>query len=219
MLTTFIKFTPTNDFCELPCGNDEVVLCRDNFYESNIIAKKSDTISFIISKSEYNLFIDKVNLFVALSRCGEFVAVSEFTILESVSQYYITCILPSYLTNDSYQLILFVKYKLVVYSFIPETSPGACDAIVNLAVENPPAVSFVYSKDGINWFDSSTFTGLCMQPYNFYVKENNDDDCTLESIIFNATPVDCGDFAGDYLQQLNDYFLTQLANCELFDMI
>lgn len=217
MLKTFIRFTPT-DPCILPCG-DSAVVCGTPYYNSALPAKASDTISFIVNKADYNLFVDKEHLYIALSKCGELVELASFSIEQSATQYYITCILSSGISDGGYELILFIKYKLIVYSFFPETSPGACDAIVGLAVDTPPAVVFVYSKDGVTWNESATFTGLCMQPFTFYVKEEGDDDCTKTSIQFNATPVVCGSLSGDYLQQFENYLLTQLSNCELHDMI
>lgn len=218
MLKTFIRFTQTTDFCVLPCGDNSTV-CRTPYYDSVIPAKASDAISFIVNKSDYNLFIGKEHLYVALSKCGELVELASFSIEQSTTQYYITCVLSSEISDGAYELILFIKYKLIVYSFIPETSPGACDAIVNLAIDTPPAVVFVYSIDGVTWNESAVFAGLCMQSFTFYVKEEGDDDCTKTSIEFNATPIDCGSFQGDYLQQLDNYFITQLSNCYLSDMI
>ncbi len=221
MLKTFIKFQPI-DYC-LEAQEDCIVVesidhCDEHF-DSVIPAKQGDTISFILDKTEHDLFVSAIHLKVALTECGIIHTLNIASIEESGSQYYITCILPSVLSNNPYEITIYKDYQLQVIEFTPETSEGACDAEFTVEVIDQPALDFEFSLDQETWNSSGIFTGLCMQPYTIYVREIGG-ECTEGQLEFNAGVVSCSDYKGFTLDEFiaSGIFMIQLKDCSIDDL-
>jgi hypothetical protein len=106
--------------------------------------------------------------------------------------------------------------ELEVDSYSNESAEAACDGEVILAASGGVAV-LTYSKDGIAYQASSTFSGLCTGEYTFYVKDANELIVTLDLEIF--TNIDCGDYSGSEAFDLITINTSQLLTCECFDFV
>lgn len=222
MLKTFIRFTEV-DYCiesQDECLVESVSETCEEVFETKMIAKASDVISFIVSKAEYDVFINSIHLKAALTSCGIVTQLDIATIEQSTSQYYFTCTLPSDLENGEYEITIYKDYQLQVIAFTPETSEGACDGTFTVEVISAPAIDFEFSIDGINWNDTGVFTGICSTEYTIYVREVGDTDCTSGSLTFDAVTLDCADYKGWTLQQFIDsgIFMIQLQHCTIEDL-
>ncbi len=217
MLKTFIRFEETN-YCEdQACSDSTVCFSGDPVEDYALILKPADEIKFIIDKSQAGFYAAEHLLLNIADECGNIIEVAG-TIEESEDQYFCTFTVPE-LTG---QHTLTIERNVLVYlsSFTPETNPGDCDAEITISINNPPTSLFEYSVDGINYQESTTFTGLCQEPLTIYVREQGD---TCDSGITNIdiSPVVCGDYEGATLQDVIDdgIYLGQVLGCTLDDFI
>ena len=153
MLKTFIRFTEV-DYCiesQDECLVESVPETCEEVFETKMIAKASDVISFIVSKAEYDVFISSIHLKAALTSCGIVTQLDIATIEQSTSQYYFTCTLPSDLENGEYEITIYKDYQLQVIAFTPETSEGACDGTFTVEVISAPAIDFEFSIEDENF--------------------------------------------------------------------
>ena len=222
MLKTFIRFSEV-DYCiesQDECLEEVSTNNCEEYFETKMIAKASDVISFIVSKSDYELYINSIHLKAALTSCGIVTELDIAAIEQSDSQYYFTCTLPSDLENGEYEITIYKDYQLQILDFTPETTDGACDATFTVGVISAPAIDFEFSIDGISWNDTGVFTGLCAQEYTILVREVGDTDCTSGTLTFETVPLDCSDYKGWTLQQFIDsgIFMIQLKDCTIEDL-
>ena len=219
MLKTFIRFTAV-DYC-LETNEECIVIAEEeyceDYFDTILPAKEEDVIAFIIDKAEYNLYVDAIHLKAALTSCGIVEELSIATIEDSTLQYFVTCTLPTGTVNGSYEITIYKDYQLEIISFTPETSPSACDATFTVEVISPPAINFEYSLDQVTWNSTGVFTGLCMQEYTVFVREEGTEDCIEGQLTFDASPITCGTYQGYTLQEIIDagLFLNQLYECTL----
>lgn len=222
MLKTFIRFTPV-DYCieaQEECLVDEEIESCEEHFDSVIPAKEGDTISFIIDKTEYDLFINSIHLKAALTNCGIIEQLNIAEITQSDSQYFVICTLPSNLNNGSYEITIYKEYQMEVISFTPETSDGACDATFTVEVISAPAINFEFSIDQVTWNSTGVFTGLCMGIYTIYVREEGDEECTYGYLVYNAEAISCLDYKGYTLDEFiaSGIFMIQLKDCSIDDL-
>lgn len=97
-----------------------------------------------------------------------------------------------------------------------ETSDGACDGQLLISASGgTPA--YTYSKDGITFQGSDTFTGLCSGCYNVVVKDSLGNKGYYRACI--DSNIDCGTYPGAYLFDIEDLYLSKLLNCYLHDFL
>lgn len=219
MLNTFIKFNHVG-YCEpQECETEVRCLSSDEYIESLLPAKPSDTIKVIVNKSDAEFYRSQHLKVVLTDECGtvnEDIEL-EYQIEESTNQYFISVSIPN--LKGVYRIALQRDINIEISSYTPESSEGACDGIVTFEVPNPPAQQLEWSTDNITFQSSSTFTGVCAELVTVYVRVVGD-ECNSGEAEFNLEPVDCSFYKGWTLQQFKDagVRLFQLYNCTLNDI-
>lgn len=219
MLKTFIRFTEV-DYCDTEnqtCTDTEVCFSSDPVYDNLLILKPDDEIKFIIDKSQALDFAAQHLVLNIADECGNIIETTG-TIEESELQYFCTFTVP--VSTGSYTLVVSQNVQVFLSEFTPESSEGACDAEITVDIENPPALLFEYSIDGVNYQSSPTFAGVCQENLTIYVREQG---YTCDSGItnINISQIECGDYEGAALQDVIDdgIYLGQVLNCTLDDFI
>lgn len=95
-----------------------------------------------------------------------------------------------------------------------ESTDGACDGEVVLTASGGTG-PYTYSKDGVSYQSSNTFTGLCAECYGFIVKDA-DDNKGYATICIVAN-IQCGLY--DSTDELIPFETSQLLNCLTSDFI
>jgi hypothetical protein len=213
MLRTFFVFKEAG--CDpIDCTSES---CSFPRYESALPAIQNDVVKFILSKNEYNFWAAKHLEVVLVDLCGENEQELVHTISETVDQYFITATIPNIV--GAYRFAIKANIKISVVSFTNETSPGACDAILTVEIQDAPAEVFEFSVDGINWAISSTFTDLCVTEDILVQARIQGDTCPVGQLIVGFSVGDCSSVNEPYLYDFKDEYLYVWKNCELNDFI
>lgn len=219
MLNTFIKLTPVSYCTEQECEEETQCFGASPVYELALPAKPSDLFAWIEEKENAN-FWDSTHLKVALAdSCGNVLVEDIGTVEQSDSQYYISATIPEDTENGGYTFVIYRDLVIQLFSFTPESSPGACDASVTFEIPNEPAESFEWSLDGETFQESSTFNNICQELLTIYVRVVGD-TCLSGQKDIDIEPVNCLDYKGFTLQQMKDsgVLLLQIYDCLLSDI-
>lgn len=213
MLRTFIRFSEVED-CQNPCVEDSTCFNSSPNYESTLPAIAGDVFKFIVNKSDAN-FWDAQHIGIGIAQdCGPFIQ-NVGTVEQSETQYFITATIP--VLQGPHRFVIYNALNITLFSFTPETSLDACDAIATFEIPNSPGESFEWSIDGINYQESSTFTGLCMEPIIVYVRIVGD-ACTSGEKEFDLSFSDC-QYSGFTVADMADIYLFQVSNCTFNDFV
>jgi hypothetical protein len=215
MLRTFIRFS-TGSLCNDPECVESSCFNLAPEYETALPAIYQDEIKFIVDKSDAN-FWDAQHLKVAIAdECGNYIQ-DAGTIEQGGGQYFVTVTVPD--LTGPHRIIIYNSVQVNLISITPESSPGACDAIVTFEIPEAPTENFEYSLDGTTFQSSSTFTGVCQELLTVYVRIVGE-TCTCGEVNIDISPLDCTDYSGWTLQQFQDagIKLFQLYDCTLDDI-
>ena len=218
MLNTFLRFESANFCTEQTCVEESTCFNSDPEYTTVLPAIQGDEIKFIVAKSDVTFYAAEHLEICIADECGNVIEASG-TIEEGDTQLFVTALVPGDLANGLYTFVFRRNLQIDLISITPETSPGACDAIVTYEIPSAPAQVFEWSLDGITYQSSSTFTGVCQEPITVYVRVVGD-TCDSGEVDFDLTPLDCSLYQGWTLQQFQDagIRLFQMYDCLLSDI-
>lgn len=212
MLRTFIRFEQTNYCGDRECPDDSVCFNSSPQYESVLPAIEGDVIKFIVDKSEAD-FWDSQHMKIGIAdECGIFIQ-EVGTVEQGGSQYFISATVPDLI--GPHRVVLYNSLNIQLLAITPETSPGACDAIVTFEIPTAPAEDFEWSLDGLTYQESSTFTGVCQEEITVYVRVVGE-DCTVGEVDFDLTLGDC-DYSGFTWADMANYYYFQIGQCTFND--